>query len=367
MADTFEIFLVTPPGLERFLADEARAAGFSVSGTIPGGVTLNGGWPEVWRANLSLRGATRVLARVAAFRALHLAQLDKRSRKLPWKSWLRADVPVKVEATCRKSRIYHAGAATQRIERALTESAGVTLSKDAALVVKVRIEDDLCTVSLDTSGEPLHKRGHKEQVNKAPMRESMAALFLRACGYDGTEPVLDPMCGSGTFPVEAAEIASGLLPGRTRGFAFEQLASFDAKASAAMKTGTPGRDVDPIFFGSDRDQGAIQMSRANAARAGVSEVTTFETRQVSEIVPPCNKPGLVIVNPPYGGRIGNKKLLFGLYAALGARLKSEFRGWRVGIVTSDAGLVRATGLSLAPPGPVIAHGGLKVRLWQADL
>jgi len=303
---------------------------------------------------------------------MHLAQLDKRARKLPWGDWLRKDVPVKVEATCRKSRIYHAGAATQRIERALVEDAGITLSKDAELAIKVRIEDDLCTVSLDTSGEALHKRGHKAQVNKAPMRETLAALFLRGCGYCGNEPVYDPMCGSGTFAIEAAEIALGLPPGRSRSFGFEHLASFDAAAWAALRntqalqTLAP-QTLAPAFFGSDRDQGAIQMSRANAERAGVDQVTSFEMKPVSDITPPCPEPGLVIVNPPYGGRIGTKKLLYGLYAALGERLQAEFGGWRVGIITSEAGLVRATGLKLHPPGPIVAHGGTKIRLWQAQL
>jgi len=369
MSDSFEIFLVTAPGLEGLLADEARQGGFDVTGTIPGGVTLTGGWPEVWRANLCLRGATRVLARVASFRAMHLAQLDKRARKLPWGDWLRPDTPVQVEAACRKSRIYHAGAATQRVEGAL-QGAGIPVTKGAALSVRVRIEDDLCTISLDTSGDALHKRGHKEQVNKAPMRETMAALVLRGCGYTGTGPVYDPMCGSGTFVIEAAEIALGLNPGRSRRFGFEQLASFDAGAWAAMQATSGvagGAGVAPVFFGSDRDQGAVQMSRANAKRAGVDHVTAFDMKPVSEAEPPCDTPGLVIVNPPYGGRIGTKKLLYGLYASFGERMKSRFAGWRVGLVTTDAGLAKATGLTWAAPGPVVAHGGLKVRLWQAQL
>ena len=357
-----EIFVVTAPGLESHLADEARAAGFAVSGTIPGGVTLTGDWPEVWRANLTLRGAVRVLARVASFRAMHLAQLDKRAKKLPWRDWLRADLPVRVEAVCRKSRIYHDRAAAQRIEGALTE-AGLTLSPEAGIVLRLRIEDDLAVFSIDTSGPSLHKRGLKEQVNKAPMRETLAALFLRACGYAGAEPVYDPMCGSGTFVIEAAEIARGLLPGRARSFAFEDLAGFDADAFAAMKTAAP-RATDLVFHGSDRDQGAIAMSVANATRAGVADICRFAMKPVGDIVAPDGPPGLVIVNPPYGGRIGAKGPLFGLYAALGARLKADFPGWRVGLVTSEPKLAHATGLPFDAPGPFVDHGGTKVRLWQ---
>jgi len=363
-----DIFLVTHPGLEALLATEARAKGFNVTETIPGGVTLTGDWPEVWRANLVLRGATRVLARVTSFRAMHLAQLDKRARKLPWTDWLSPDHPVRVEATCRKSRIYHNKAAAQRIERALTEAHGLTLSQDAEIVVKLRIDDDLATISLDTSGASLHKRGLKQAVAKAPMRETLASLFLAEAGFEGTGPVLDPMCGSGTFLIEAAEIAAGLAPGRARKFAFQNLASFDANAWDEMRSAhnSPTPSGPAHFFGSDRDQGAIRMSTENAERAGVAAFTEFACMNASEITPPDGPPGLVIANPPYGARIGNKKPLFAAYASLGTALKERFAGWRVAIVTSDAGLAKATGLPLRPPGPFIDHGGIKIRLHQTD-
>ena len=165
--------------MEDTLALEAREMGFDVGSTMPGGVTLRGGWPEVWRANLELRGASRVLVRLGSFMAFHLAQLDKRARKFPWGDVLRADVPVRVDvATSRKSKIYHAGAATERIAKAL-DSDGFTVAADAPVILKVRIDDNRVTISVDTSGELLHKRGHKEAVGKAPMRETLAALFLR--------------------------------------------------------------------------------------------------------------------------------------------------------------------------------------------
>ncbi|WP_146346204.1 THUMP domain-containing class I SAM-dependent RNA methyltransferase [Phaeobacter marinintestinus] len=363
MSDPFEVFLMAPPGFETVLADEVREKGFADPKTVPGGVTMQGDWPDVWRANLQLRGAGRVLARFAEFRTMHLAQLDKRSRKLDWASILRKDVPVRVEATCRKSRIYHAKAAQQRVERAITEELGAPLASDAALTVRVRIEDDMCTLSLDTSGEPLHKRGHKAAVGKAPMRESMAAMFLRQCGYTGTEPVLDPMCGSGTFVIEAAEIAAGLYPGRTRRFAFEDLANFDRVAWDAMKAGNTLVQPANRFYGSDRDAGAIQSCIANADRAGVAEWTEFTHAAVSDLQRPEGPPGLVIVNPPYGTRIGNKKLLYAIYGAFGQTMKERFSGWRVGMITTEAGLAKTTGLPFTS-GPPIPHGGLKVRLFQ---
>jgi putative N6-adenine-specific DNA methylase len=360
----FEILLVTAPGLEPALAEEAREAGFAVSNRITGGVVLRGGWPEVWRANLSLRGAARVLVRMGAFHAAHLAQLDKRSHAFPWEAFLRPDVPVEVEVTCRKSRIYHSKAAAQRITIAITEELGAPVSDDAEVIIKARIENDLVTLSIDTSGELLHKRGSKQAVAKAPMRENMAALFLRMCGYDGREPVLDPMCGSGTFVIEAAEWAAGLTPGRNRSFAFEKLATFDEAAWGAMRSGTPDA-VPPVkFFGSDRDAGAVSASQANAARAGVSHLTRFEKKSVREITPPPGPPGLVICNPPYGTRIGEEKKLVALYAALGVSLRERFAGWRVGLITSNHRLARATGLPFGKPSAPVLHGGLRINLFR---
>ncbi|SEQ75251.1 THUMP domain-containing class I SAM-dependent RNA methyltransferase [Thalassovita taeanensis] len=361
---TFDIFLVTAPGLEQALCQEAQEKGFAAPTPEVGGVTVQGGWPEVWRAHLELRGAARILARIGSFRVMHLAQLDKRARKFPWADVLRKDVPVKVEVTCKASRIYHAGAATQRIETAIRESLGAPIAADAEVRLKVRIADDLCTISVDCSGDSLHKRGHKEAIGKAPMRENLAALFLRQCGYTGTEPVVDPMCGSGTFVIEAAEIAAGLNPGRSRHFAFEQLASFDDTAWQAMRGAQAPVVPTARFYGSDRDAGAIRMSRANAERAGVSEFTDFQCHSVSDLKRPDGPPGLVIVNPPYGARIGDRKLLYSVYGALGKTLLAGFRGWRVGMVTSDAALAKASGLPFVPPGPPVAHGGLRVTLFQ---
>ena len=362
----FEIFLSVAPGLETTLAEEAQEAGFRDVSVGVGGVTVLGGWPEVWRANLVLRGASRVLARIGSFRAMHLAQLDKRARKFPWGDVIKADIPLRVEVTTRASKIYHAGAAKQRVERALVEEFGAKLADDAPLAIKVRIEDDLCTISVDTSGEGLHKRGHKHDVGKAPMRETLAAMFLRQCGYTGQEHVYDPMCGSGTFVIEAAEIAMGLLPGRSRNFAFEHLTTFDPDAFTAMKAQAPKPVTGLVFTGSDRDDGAIRNATANAERAGVAALCAFKRCAVSDAEPPAGKSGLVMVNPPYGARIGDRKLLFALYGALGQTLKTRFKGWRVGIVTSDGGLAKATGLPFLPPGPPVAHGGLGVTLWRTD-
>lgn len=359
----FEIFLVAAPGLEPTLCAEARARGFKGARAAKGGVTFKGDWSEVWRANLEIRGAGRVIARIGGFRAMHLAQLDKRARKLAWSDVLRPDVPIRVEASCKSSRIYHSGAAAQRIERAIHEELGAPVSPEAEVCIRARIEDDFCNIGIDTSGELLHKRGHKEAVNKAPMRETMASLFLRQCGYDGAEPVLDPMCGSGTFVIEAAEIAARLKPGRSRRFAFEQLATFDEAGWHKLRDRENPAKPALRFYGSDCDAGAISISRANAQRAGVADITEFRQQQIIDLVAPGGPPGLVIVNPPYGDRLGDKKRLHALYRALGQTLATRFSGWRVGLITTDTALAAACGLPFAPPTAPVSHGGLRVMLF----
>lgn len=372
--DHDQIFLVAVPGLEAPLLAEGAALGFEGAHAVPGGVLCSGDMAEAARANGVLRCAVRVLLRVAEFRAMHLAQLDKRSKKVEWARWLVPGVPVRVEAVCRRSKIYVNKAAVQRVTGAL-EAAGIPVAKEAEISVKVRIDDDLCTISLDTTGEALHRRGHKEFVGKAPMRETMAAGFLAQMGFDGSQAVVDPMCGSGTFVLEAAEIALGLMPGRTRGFAFQKMAGGGAlSADRSLRRGyLENKELrddprpEPRFFGFDRNDGAIRGALANAERAGVAGIVAFGRAAISDLEPPGGlAPGIVIVNPPYGGRIGERKLLFGLYGALGATLAERFGGWRVGIVTSDGGLAKATGLPLAAGAPV-DHSGTKVCLWQGDI
>lgn len=358
---------MTAPGLEEVLYAEVRTKGFKQAKAVPGGVTIKGGWPEVWRANLWVRGAGRVLARIDQFRIPQLAHLEERARQVPWRVVLRPDVPFRVEVTCAQSRIYHSDAAAERIEAAIKATLGAPLSPEAEVLVRARIENDICTISVDTSGELLHKRGYKEAVNRAPMRETMAALFLRQCGYDGSQPVVDPMCGSGTFIIEAAEIAARLNPGRARHFAFEQFANFDAEAWQKMRDVKSARTPDIRFYGSDRDADAVSMSIANAERAGVAAFTEFRQCAISDLVAPEGPPGLVICNPPYGSRMGDKTKLFPLYRALGQTLKMRFAGWRAGIITSESALAHATGLPFLPTTAPVPHGGIRVTLFQTGV
>lgn len=363
---SFEIFLATAPGLENTLYDEVRTKGFKHAKAIQGGVTIKGSWPEVWRANLWIRGASRILARLDSFKTTHLSHLETRAKDVPWADILPHQQPFRVDVTCTKSRIYHSGAAKQRINNAISEALNSPPSADSDITIMARIDHDICTISVDTSGDLLHKRGYKAAINKAPMRENMAALFLQQCGYTGTEPVFDPMCGSGTFVIEAAEIAARLNPGRSRHFAFEKLLTFDQQAWDKMRSVKREANNGALCYGSDRDGGAIKISLDNAKRAGISQRTEFKQQSISDITPPSDTTGLVIINPPYGGRIGDKRKLMPLYKTMGEVLRARFSGWRVGIITTDKSLAQATKLPFLPAAAPVQHGGLRVTLFQTD-
>jgi len=361
-----EIFLVTSPGLEGLLCLEAIEKGFKKPKADIGGVTVKGSWQEVWRANLVIRGASKVLVRIDAFRVVHLSQLDKRARRVPWADFLPKGISIRVEASSKGSRIYHEKAAAERIAKSIEDGLGATISEDADINIKARILNDTCTISIDTSGELLHKRGHKVAVNKAPMRENLAYLMLRQCGFKGKETVIDPMCGSGTFVIEAAEVAAYQNPGRSREFAFEKLTSFDAEAWQDLRSKQIPKPPSFQFYGYDRDAGAIKMSKDNAARAEVDAYTNFQHQSITELTPPEGTPGLVIINPPYGGRIGNKKALHPLYQSMGKVLKDRFSGWRVGLITSTPELVNQTGLPFTTTSNPISHGGIGIKIYSTD-
>lgn len=363
----FEIFLATAPGLEPVLAEEVRTKGFKRPKTVPGGVVTRGRWPEVWRANLWIRGAGRVLARIDAFHVTHLAHLDARARRIPWATILRPDIPFRVEATCAKSRIYHSGAAAERIGTAIRDTLGAPCVPDAEVTVMARIDHDLCTISIDTSGEPLHKRGYKEAVNPAPLRETMASLFLRQCGFDGGEPVLDPMCGSGTFLLEAAQMSLDDAPGlgcEPGEFGFERLRGFDAglwrelqKSAAAARRAAERLPI----WGSDISDDAVARAGQNLAHAGLDDLVTLERADILERAAPSPK-GILVANPPYGERLGEAEELAAFYPKLGTALKKHFAGWDCWFLSADTRLPKLIGLKPMRKIPLF-NGNLECRLY----
>lgn len=370
----FDLYAVCNPGTEDPLAAELRGLGARVGTAGRGGVSFRGDARMLVRANLWLRTATRVLVRVASFPVFHLAQLDKRARRPAWARWIPEGHPVRVRASCHRSRIYHSGAAAQRVARAIADATGARASTRSAQPrdsgtqqVLVRIERNSCTLSLDSSGEPLYRRGLKPESAGAPLRETLAAAVLLMCGYRGEEALLDPMCGSGTLVMEAAMIALDRAPGRAREFACAAWPClspglFDQERARALAIGRdrPGAPL----FASDIKAGQVTKTGRNLARAGLEPLVALRRMALEEIEPPAAS-GLVICNPPYGRRLGDRPGLEELYAALGETMRTRLPGWRLGVITSHHSLARATGLEPLQVSAPLAHGGLKVRLYQA--
>jgi len=365
----FELFAATAPGLESIAAGELKALGIKGS-QEPGGVAFEGDLDWVYVANLWLRTASRIILRLGRFHASTFYELERRAAKLPWADFLPGAGRVEVRVTCRKSRLYHSDAVAERVLAAIQKvsPAGVDLhvatreveeegdggeaAASSTQLFVVRIVDDQCEVSADTSGELLHRRGYRQEVAKAPLRETLAAAMLLASGWQKNDPLVDPMCGSGTIPIEAALLGRRIAPGLGRSFQFMAWKSFDK--SLWEETVTRAREEalnSPLrITGSDRDSGAIQAASHNAARAGVAGDIELSERPISASLAALpdledRKSGWIITNPPYGIRLDDNADLRNLYAATGSAL-SRKPGWRIGVLTPDAAMARQLRLPL---------------------
>lgn len=363
-----ELFAVTAPGLESIALGELKRLGVKGKAEI-GGVSCRGDTETIYSTNLWLRTASRVVIRIARFHASTFHELERRAKQVPWGEYLPANSAVRLRVTCRKSRLYHSDAVAERILTAIARvTPGMTLIDgqsvdsdsdpeavlgDAAATMAqlfvVRIVDDECEISADTSGELLHRRGYRQEVGKAPLRETLAAAMLLASGWRTSETLVDPLCGSGTIPIEAALLARGIAPGVNRNFAFMSWPAFDEKVWNRVRDGAQGSDGRGlVIIGADRDSGAVESAARNAERAGVGRDVRFVAQPLSatlEEIAGEDRAGWVLTNPPYGVRVGDAEGLKNLYATLGSRVKSAL-GWRVGFLTSDTALSRQMGLPL---------------------
>lgn len=379
MADRYTCYAVVAPGLEPLAARELTALGLPPDGTEPGGVAFAADAAALATANLRLRTVSRVLVRAATFEARTFFELERHAGRVPWDRFVPAGGAVHFRVTSHKSKLYHQDAVAERLERAVlagvpavTAVRGAQAADDleADLTAPppvqrfvVRLLHDRCTVSADSSGALLHQRGYRQATAKAPLRETLAAALLVATEWDGRVPLLDPLCGSGTIPIEAALLARGIAPGLGRAFAFERWPSWDGavgrQAREAAQALVLPRAPAPIL-GSDRDAGAIAAATANAARAGVAADINFRRSALSAVEPP-DQPGLLLTNPPYGVRIGDRTRLRDLYAAIGRLAGGRFAAWQVALLSADPGLERATGLPLVTLLET-TNGGIRVRL-----
>ena len=344
---TEELFAITAPGLESIALGELKRLGVKGKAET-GGVSFRGGPEVVYASNLWLRTASRVVVRAARFHASTFHELERRAKQVEWAEFLGAGSTIGVRVTCRKSRLYHSDAVAERILGAIARDTPgvVALEEEPSQLFIVRIVDDECEISADTSGELLHRRGYRQEIGKAPLRETVAAAMVLASGWQPVEPLIDPLCGSGTIPIEAALIARGIAPGIHRKFAFMDWPTFDqrlwdeinAQAQSDAEMNAPALEI----VGADRDPGAIEAAQRNAERAGVGADIRFSATPLSATLhelPTAARPGWILTNPPYGVRVGDSEGLRDLYATLGSKVRSA-PGWRVGILTSDTALAR---------------------------
>ncbi|MEO6596341.1 MAG: class I SAM-dependent RNA methyltransferase, partial [Planctomycetota bacterium] len=272
MSPTFALFAACQPGLEPLLARELGALG-AESKPLAGGVAFTGDVVLAMRCCLWLGTASHVLLRLAAFPCRALGELQRKAAQLPWSDWLRPQIPVDVRAAARGSRVFHTGAIVERLEHAIGTAFGKPPRAPAATDtdvarVQVRFHGDVCTISLDLTSTPLHRRGYRLESAKAPLREDLAHAFVLASEWTPAMALLDPFCGSGTIAIEAAVLARGLAPGRLRPPAMHHLALFDASAWLELTSaGSTSNKNLPQIAASDRDAGAIEAARHNAERA----------------------------------------------------------------------------------------------------
>ncbi len=350
---------ICTPGLEAILSDELRALGLKPKSGAVGVVPFKASTRQLYAANVWSRTASRILVRLATFRATDFQHLQLRASEIDWAPWIADDWAPEFRVSATKSRLYH----TEGIADRLHKIVGPRSKGEPVQPFIVRFDRDLCTISVDTGGTPLNHRGWRTDLGIAPLRPTMAAAMLLASGYDGSVPVIDPFCGSGTIAIEAALIAKGLPPGGVRRFAFQYWPTFEpgtfASASAGASKPTAATFDGPAVEAADRDESAVEATKANAERAGVGDLVVAEQRVISELTARSG-PGLAITNPPYGKRVGDGDLR-PLYQRFGAVLKEKRPGYDLTLVSSDRALARQTDGRLKPV-TSFGHGGLKVEV-----
>ena len=374
-------FAVVAPGLETFAIAEAQALGLNVVAEV-GGFAWTGTAESALLANVGLRIASRVLVRLASFEARSFAELERHARKIEWNRVITPGEAVRFRVTCKKSKLYHSDAVAQRLADAVKRAVpsarveGGSIADDeadetpeASALIVVRLMRDRCTVSADSSGALLHRRGYRLASTKAPLRETIAAGMLAASGWDAVSPLVDPLCGSGTIPIEAALQARRVAPGARRTFAMERWPAvpFDLGVSVrAHLSDEELSDSRAIIVASDRDSGAIDAATANAHRAGASADIHIAIHALSAADFPMAGRGWVVTNPPYGVRVGESDRVRDLWAQLGNVLRERASGWRVALLSPDVALERQLRMPLRAAA-VLSNGGIPVRLMVGDV
>jgi putative N6-adenine-specific DNA methylase len=367
-----KFFATCPRGMELLLADELRGLNAHKVHAVGGGVQFAGDFFLCYRANLESRIASRILWQVANHPYQNEDDIFRAVYRLPWTHWFDAGRTIRVDVSATKSPLTSLNFVTLKIKDAVCDKVRRLSgrrpdidTREPDIPIQAHLTDRDFTLYLDTTGEPLFKRGQRIAAGDAPLRENLAAGILRLAGWTPGIPLLDPMCGSGTILLEAAHMALDIAPGLGRRFSFEKLKNFESRgwrellqrAAARQKKKTP-----MAIYGSDISGDALKAARANLLANGLEKVVSLNRANVLEISAPA-KEGIIVTNPPYGVRLGEQQSLAEFYPKLGDVLKQQFSGWRVYLLSADMRLPKLIHLAASRRIPLY-NGALDCRLFE---
>ena len=365
-------FAPCPRGLEALLGAELGELGAADVGPVEGGVGFGGTLPLAYRANLHSRIASRVLWAIGDGRYRDEEDIYRGVYGLDWQRLFDPGLSIRVNVSAVASPLRSLEFITLRIKdaacdkfRAQTGSRPSVDTTRPDVRIHAFLDAERFTIYLDTSGEPLFKRGSRQIAGEAPLRENLAAGILKLAGWTPGTPLLDPMCGSGTLLIEAVQIARHIPAGYRRGFAFEKLRSFDAENWSRIRGDAEAHirhDGAAPIFGSDLFGDALKLARENLAAAGFADAVNLKQANVLEIPVPAAE-GVLVTNPPYGVRLGEREKLAAFYPQLGTVLKKKFAGWHAYLFTADLRLPKLIGLSPSKRIPLY-NGPLECRLYE---
>ncbi len=372
-------FAATAPGLEPILATELAGLGLTDGVVDVGGIAFDASPAMLVDTLLWLRTASRVSLRLGVFKARTFPELERHAATIDWAAVLTGTGRVHFRVTSKKSRLYHEGAIAERLERSAmaavpgleaVRAAGQAESLEEDVFrepgvqrIIVRVQRDQVTLSADASGGALHRRGYRQATAKAPLRETLAAGMLLGCGWRPGDPLVDPMCGSGTIPIEAAMIAKQMAPGQARRFAAEEWRTLPPELFRIARERAKARALPTApasIEASDRDAGAIAATLANAERAGVATDLTCSEAPISAL-PMHAGAGWLVTNPPYGVRVGEPERLRSLYASLGTSLVTKRPGWSLAMLSANPLLAGQVGMTFVEHWHA-SNGGIDVKL-----
>ncbi|MDA9642497.1 class I SAM-dependent RNA methyltransferase [Nitrosomonadales bacterium] len=370
-----QYFASCPRGLEVILSGELAALGAEGNKIVDGGVKFESVTEVMYRANLTSRTATRILCRVANGNYKTEDDLYNAALNVNWASLFEVSHGIKVSTTGVKCPLKSLDFMTLRIKDAICDQFRSQVNarpnvdiRDPDIRVHLYLEADYFDLYIDTSGQPLYQRGFRKSSVEAPIRENLAAGILALSGWQPGDPLLDPMCGSGTFLIEAAMIALNQVPGLKRGFGFEHWKDFDSILFKNIKSEYQAQ-IKPLVFshiyGSDEDLRAIRVTKSNLAEAGLKVAVELSCKSFSDIVAPSNK-GVLITNPPYGVRIGEDEDLAKAYPLWASTMKKKLSGWRTYFLTSDLRMPKLMRLSPSKKTPLY-NGALDCRLFEIKM